>query len=289
VRWKADAELPRAAEGLESPYDPEARYRTKRDTHWTGYMVHLTETCDEDEVHLISHVVTTTAAVHEVRSTAAIHRALVAKELAPGEHPVDAAYVEAELLVGSQQEHGIRLIGPPRPDSSWQTKVEGAYDAGRFAVDWEAERATCPEGKVSSSGTPQVDASGSESISVKFRTEGCRDCAARALCTRAERMPRALKLHPRAEHEALQESRADLATEEGKRVYRRRAGVEGTLSQGVRAFGLRRCRYIGLAKAHLQHVITGAAMNLSRLAAWFEGDPQEPTRTSRFARLRIAG
>src|SRR4051812_43706950 len=290
VRWKADAELPRAAEGIESPYDPEARYRTKRDTHWTGYMVHLTETCDEGDVHLISHVVTTDAAVHEVRSTAAIHRALAEKGLAPGDHLVDAAYVEAELLVGSQQEHGIRLIGPPWPDPSWQTKVEGAYEASRFAVDWEAERATCPEGKVSSSWTPQVDASGSASISVKFRIEDCRDCAARALCTRAVlRMPRALKLHPRAEHEALRESRAYLATEEGKSVYRRRAGVEGTLSQGVRAFGLRRARYIGLAKAHLQHVITGAATNLSRLAAWLEGIPQEPTRTSRFARLRPAG
>jgi hypothetical protein len=42
VRWRADAELPRAAEGIESPSDPEARYRTKRETHWTGYMVHLT-------------------------------------------------------------------------------------------------------------------------------------------------------------------------------------------------------------------------------------------------------
>jgi transposase len=289
VRWKADAELPRAAEGLESPDDPEARYRTKRDTHWTGYMVHLTETCDEGEPHLISHVATTTADVHEVRCTAPIQQALAEKDLSPSEHLVDAAYIEADLLVSSREDHGIQLVGPPRPDVSWQAKAEGAYDTSHFSVDWEAQRVTCPEGKVSSSWTPQVDGSGSASISVKFRTEDCRDCAARALCTRAKRMPRALKLHPRAEHETLGEARAFLATEEGKRLYQRRAGVEGTLSQGVRAFGLRRCRYIGLAKAHLQHVITGAAMNLCRLAAWFEGIPQEQTRTSRFARLRIAG
>jgi transposase len=65
--------------------------------------------------------------------------------------------------------------------------------------------------------------------------------------------------------------------------------VEGTLSQGVRAFGLRRCRSIGLAKAHLQHVITAAAMNLARLAAWLAGVPHAETRTSRFARLEAAG
>jgi transposase len=289
VRWKADAELPQAAESLESPYDPEARYRTKRETHWTGYMVHLTETCDVGVVHLITHVATTPADVHEVRCTASIQQALVDQSLPPGVHLVDAAYVEAELLVSSEQEHGILLVGPPRPDPSWQTKIAGAYNVGRFAVDWEAQRVTCPEGKVSSTWTPQVDASGSASISVKFRTTDCGRCEARALCTRAAKMPRHLKLHPRAEHEALQAVRARLGTEEGKRLYQRRAGVEGTLSQGVRAMGLRRCRYVGLAKARLQHVITGAATNLSRLAAWLAGVPQEETRTSQFARLKMTG
>jgi transposase len=56
VRWKELTELPRAAEQLESPYDLDARYRTKRDTHWLGYMVHYTETCDRTKVSLITHV-----------------------------------------------------------------------------------------------------------------------------------------------------------------------------------------------------------------------------------------
>ena len=38
VRFKRNQELPPAAEGIESPYDPEARYRQKCDTPWTGYM-----------------------------------------------------------------------------------------------------------------------------------------------------------------------------------------------------------------------------------------------------------
>src|SRR5882724_9137390 len=46
VRFKANRELPPAAEGIESPYDAEARYRHKRDTQWTGYMVHVSETCE---------------------------------------------------------------------------------------------------------------------------------------------------------------------------------------------------------------------------------------------------
>jgi len=59
--------LPRAAEKIEAPYESEARYRNKGDTQWTGYMVHVTETCDPEEVHLLTHVETTTAAVREVR------------------------------------------------------------------------------------------------------------------------------------------------------------------------------------------------------------------------------
>ena len=63
----------------------------------------------------------------------------------------------------------------------------------------------------------------------------------------------------------------------------------GTLSQGVRAFGLRRARYRGLAKTNLQHVATAAALNLDRIAAWFSGRPLAPTRTSRFAALAAYG
>src|SRR3954452_10449543 len=67
--------------------------------------------------------------------------------------------------------------------------------------------------------------------------------------------------------------------------YRRRAGIEGTLSQGVRTMHLRRARYIGLAKVHLQHVLTAAALNLVRVAAWLAGTPLACTRHSAFVRL----
>ena len=40
--------VPAATEHLESPYEPEARFATKRGMHWTGYKVHVTETCDDE-------------------------------------------------------------------------------------------------------------------------------------------------------------------------------------------------------------------------------------------------
>ena len=86
--------------------------------------------------------------------------------------------------------------------------------------------------------------------------------------TRAKHRGRRLGLPPCAEAEAVADARAWYASAEGKAQYAQRAGIEGTLSQGVRAFGLRRTRYWGVAKTHLQHVATAAAINLDRIVAW---------------------
>ena len=94
-----------------------------------------------------------------------------------------------------------------------------------------------------------------------------------------------MTLRPRELHEALQAARRQQETAEWKAEYAVRAGVEGTLSQGVRGFGLRRCRYLGLAKARLQHVATAAAINVYRISDWVGGVPRAATRTSPFLRL----
>jgi transposase len=289
VRVKPPRELPRAAKNLESPYDVEARYSQKRGTPWTGYTVHLSETCDPTEVHLITQVHTTPATVHEAQCTAPMQQALVDKELAPATHFVDAAYVDAALLISSRQEHTIDLMGPTRPNVSWQAHVEGAYRLEQFTIDWEHTQVICPQGKIASTWTPQVADNGSPKISVKFRRQDCGACAERARCTRAKTMPRHLYLHPREQYEALEAARTRFNSDTGQVLYKRRAGIEGTLSQGVRAFGLRRTRYRGMSKTHLQHVATAAAINLERLVAWFDARPRAQTRTSRFAALTPSG
>ena len=49
------------------------------------------------------------------------------------------------------------------------------------------------------------------------------------------------------------------------------APAEGASGEVFRTLHLRRARYIGLAKVHLQHVLTAAALNLVRVAAWLAG------------------
>jgi len=285
VRFKRNQALPPAAAAIESPYDPEARYRQTCDTQWTGSMVHVSETCEPTAPHLLTQVHTTTAAVYEAQCTDPIHQALHAKDLAPREHFVDGAYISADGLVASRDEHGITLRGPTRPIQGWQAHTDGAYDLSQFTVDWEQRQAQCPQGKVSTVWREYVDRAGQPYTIVRFGLQDCRPCQARPLCSRPQETGRRLHLPSQERFEALQAARAWYASEDGRQRSQCRAGVEGTLSQGVRAFGLRRSRYRGLEKTHLQHVATAAAINIDRLVTWLEERPRATTRTSRFAAL----
>jgi transposase len=170
VRFKTSRELPPAAEGIESPYDVEARYRHKRDTQWTGYMVHVSETCEPTAPHLLTHVHTTPATVHEAQCTEPIQQALVEKDVPPHEHLVDAAYISAELLVSSREEQDIILRGPTRPSQGWQTQVEGAYGPEQFVVDWDQQQVRCPQGHLSTAWWEHGGGQGSRPIIVQFAT-----------------------------------------------------------------------------------------------------------------------
>jgi transposase len=288
VRFKASRDLPPAAEGIESPYDVEARYRHKRDTQWTGYMVHVSETCDPTAPHLLTHVHTTPATAHEAQCTAPIQQALIDKGVPPQDHLVDAAYISSELLVHSRDAQGIALRGPTRPSQGWQTQVEGAYTLEQFAVDWDQQQVRCPQGHLSVAWWEHGGGQGSRPIIVEFDKHTCELCPVRPSCTRAKHTGRRLRLPPQDQYEALQAAQTWSASEEGQQLYKRRAGVEGTLSQGVRAFGLRRSRYWGVAKTHLQHVAIAVAINIDRMVAWLDERPRAKTRTSRFAALAPA-
>ncbi len=132
-----------------SPYDVEVRYSHKRGTEWRGYKVHLTETCDADQPHLITHVETTAATEQDGDAVVPIHEALARKAVVPKEHLVDRGYPSADLLVESRQDYGIDLVGPMREDQSWQARTEGAFEQSQFQVDWQRKVVTCPQGKQS--------------------------------------------------------------------------------------------------------------------------------------------
>lgn len=188
--------------------------------------------------------------------------------------------------MSSQQKHEIKLIGPVRNNESWQSKIPNGYDLSRFKINWKAQQVTCPQGKKSlQKWTVHQDKWNNTVIGVKFPIQACRECQFRHLCTRSKTEPRKLTLRPKKEHQALVRRRKQQKKETWLKQYNRRAGVEGTISQGIRGFGLRHSRYVGLHKVHLQHILTATAMNAIRLFAWFEGIPLAKTRVSSFAKL----
>ena len=285
IRLRLEGDVPPAAQTINSPYEIEARYSKKRERTWTGYKTHLTESHDEEKPHLITQVLTTPSTTPDSEATPLVHEALKQADRLPNEHTVDTGYTTAEHLTTSRDEYGIELIGPVSRDGSWQAAEGKGYDASQFTLDWESRTATCPSGKTSRPFRSYPNARGF--VMATFSPADCQECEHRSDCTRNQAGTRTLSLHPQDEHEALHQRRDEQKTPQFRKRYALRSGIEGTISQGVRKFGLRRARYRGLAKLHLQNLATAAAINLCRAFDWMNGTPLARTRTSSFSRLKL--
>ncbi len=187
ARWRLAEDLPPSAVVISSPDDPEARYSKKRETAWTGYKVHLTETCDDDLPRSVTDVDTTTATTVDHAVTAAVQVRLAARGLTPREHLADTTYVTADHLVTSQAEHNCTLLGPIHEDYSWQARAGAGFGAAQFAIDWQQERATCPQGRASRIWKPTRDSAGRDIINIRFDYADCRDCPVRQQCVSSDR------------------------------------------------------------------------------------------------------
>lgn len=247
--------------------------------------MHVTETCDEDMPHVITQVETTPATTADAMVVEPIHTKLTAKDVLPSEHMVDSGYVSGEHILHSQTEHGVRLVGPIRENTSWQATAGQGFATTCFAVDWEGQRVTCPAGQASRFWKPSHNQRGQDVIAVQFDRATCQACDLRTKCTKSAKQGRSLTLRPQAAHLAVMARRAEQETAEFKVAYAARAGIEGTLAQGIRVADLRTARYRGLAKTRLQQIIMAVAVSLLRVVAWLQERPRARTRISAFADL----
>ena len=215
-----------------------------------------------------------------------IHQALSEKDLAPREHFVDGASISADVARHQPGRHGITLRGPTRPVKAGKPIPTGAYTIRPVHGRLGAAEAAVPQGKRLDR-VAGVRAIGRAipipSVASASRTAGP---VTPARSAPGPRTPGAVSIsRRRSTSKRCQRLAPGMPVRRGSNATRCRAGVEGTLSQGVRAFGLRRTRYRGLEKTHLQHVAIAAAINIDRIVAWLEERPRATTRTSRFAAL----
>lgn len=284
--WRQKEELPPSSQLQNSPYDHEARYGKKRESHWVGYKAHVTETCDPELPRLLIQAMTTVGSTSDEVTLTAIHEQLAQTRRLPQTHLVDAGYIDADGLAAAQRRFQVDVVGPTRGNFRWQARDRQGFDGHQFQIDWEARHAICPQGQTSLSWQTSYDRRPGrehEMITVHFARADCQPCPLRRLCTRAA--ARTLTLHPRDEELALRAARLREQTPEFATAYAPRAGVEATYAQALRLSGLRRSRYCGQAKTHLQHLLTAAALNLVRLGSWLTGTPLAPTRESAFTRF----
>ncbi|MCA9838547.1 MAG: IS1182 family transposase [Trueperaceae bacterium] len=286
VKQRESKDLPPASLLIASPYDADARLGIKRDIRWTGYKIHVTETCDDHKVNLIIHVETAKPNRHDNMQIPSIHEALKAKELLPEKHIVDMAYMDTELMVKSQKDYGVSLHGRMRLNHNWRSKTDGAYQVEDFSIDWSKQKVTCPDGKQNLYWYEGLDRKGNHpEIKIFFDKKDCLLCEQSVHCHRSKQTGRSLCFPPQETFEARQLALKAQETPEWQAIYQKRAGIEGTLSQGIRAFGMRRSRYIGHVKTHFQNEAIATAINIVRLRDWFALRPRAETRVSRFGRL----
>jgi transposase len=288
VALRAVEAMPSPAGLIASPYDPQARYSSKRGMEWVGYKVQLTETCDPDLPSLIVNVATTPATTPDDNILAVVHASLAKRDLLPGEHLVDKGYTDSQVLVDSRRRFGVEVVGPVADDPSWQAREGEGFAKAAFLVDWKRRVVTCPAGKRSISWLPNTYPKNGMAFEARFARKDCTPCPLRARCTKAKREPRIIGLQAREHYEALHAARHRQTTPEFRARYAARAGIEATHEQAIRRCGLRHARYLGLAKTCLQHIVTAAAINLIRLGAWWANITRAPTRRSRFAALAPA-
>ena len=273
ITLRPRAELPPGAELISTPHDPEMCGSVHGDHVWEGYGLHWTETCDADRPHLITDVAVVPATTPDVTPLPGIHERLAQRNLLPAEHLGDAGYPTGPLRVPSWAQ-GVRLIGPLQADNSWQARTPGGLTGAQSDIDWARQLATCPQGQTSPSWSLHDDPEGQPVVDIKFPPAICAACPVRTVCTQGAQ-GRTLRLS--IYRDTILAARRAQETQQFKQQYALRSGIEGTVSETVRAHGARRARYLGLAKTHVQAYLTAIAGNLKRTALWLMG--KRPART----------
>jgi hypothetical protein len=254
---------------VRNPHDPEATYSVKgqgqQKREHVGYKVQVAETvceatlaAEEPTRNFIVGIVTHLAYEHD--EIGAIKMELEQAHMGfdkPSVLYVDASYVSAQKLARAQAE-GREIIGPALPGP----QKDGRFTASQFRVNVEQRQAVCPAGNLNTQCSRLIEAStGNVNYRFEFSTQ-CQGCGLRDRCLGQGQRHRTLLVGEY--YTSLQTRRQEQQTAAFKQRMKHRNGIEGTQSELVRAHGLRRARYRGLARARLQSYFAAAACNAKR-------------------------
>jgi transposase len=255
---------------VHNPHEPEAQWSSKsttRDKSWVGYKAQVAETV-QDQPRAVGEPTANFLTAMVTQNAPASDKAGLAQEAveqqsmgldAPSALYVDGAYISSEALKAAIEE-GRELRGPA-PASPDRGKV---FTVEAFDVHIEERFAICPAAQRSSNCSRlEEQATGKVVYRVEWSNAVCGACPLRAQCVSAGQDHRTFVVGEH--HTLLQDRRREMQTDAFKKEMRRRNGIEGTISELVRGYGLRQARYRGYTKVRLQNYLIGAACNLRRL------------------------
>lgn len=269
---------------VQNPHNPDAQWSSKdklKTKAWVGHKVQVAETVEdkprvkgEATKGVITSIVTQDAPESD---KAGLVATLKEQEQLGLEKPVtlyaDAAYVSGPGIAAAGAE-GRELMGP-----TLRSPDRGVYTAEVFSVNVEERFAVCPAGKTSTQ-CARLKAGKTGRVTYRFEWCGlCGGCALKEKCLHKGERDRMLRVNEH--HTFLQARRLLMRTEGFKKDMRHRNAIEGTQSELVRGYGLRRARYRGRKKARLQNYLIGAACNIKR---WCRRVVWETTQAASTAR-----
>lgn len=252
---------------VQNPHNPDAQWSyksTMKNKEWVGHKVQVAETVEpaprqagEPTKGVITSIVTQNAPGSEKAGLAAVlkeQRQLGLEQ--PEMIYADAGYVSGPSMAKASAE-GLELMGSALPSAN-----RGVYPSEAFEVNVERRYAVCPAGKASTQ-CARMKAGKTGKITYRFEWCGlCRECTLKTHCLHRGERDRMLRVN---EHHAFSQARWRLMrTAEFKKNMHHRNGIEGTHSELVRGYGLRRARYRGNKKVRLQNYLIGAACNINR-------------------------
>ncbi|MFD1662341.1 IS1182 family transposase [Streptomyces caeni] len=284
IRWRTPegGGLPPSGTTIVSPYDLQARYsRRGHATRWKGYLTHITETCDGDGINVITDVATTEATGSDAHALPGIHHRLTRRRLLPAEHLIDSGYTTLVHQEHAAREHQVALVGPVGVNPTRQHRDQGGFSRDDFLIDFERRQVTCPQGQTSRSWYGPYPTSSPQAaplIVVKFTKSQCGPCPARTRCTGSRAASRSVGFPLKDLLDLQRRTRAEQDSPSRRRIYAVRSGIEGTINEFAHGHEMRRCRYRGLDKTHVQHVLTAIAVNIERLCDQLPPEAPRPPR-----------
>lgn len=267
---------------IDSPHDPQVRYSQKRGIETTGYKLQLTEVASESEPALITDIDVVSALFYDGAAISDIHQRLSEHELLPQTHLVDMAYVNGQTIVESQN-RGVELLGPIHLDTSLVARNDEGFSSEHFQIDFESKQAFCPNGQPAQKWVETVGENRRPVIQLQWGTEICALCPMRSKCTQGENRGRTMKIS--RHYPIIAQRRKEQFTHEFHNRYRRRAGVEATLSHLVCCHGARQTPYCGLDKTRCYFLFLATAVNLIRTVTWQSGLRPKRNRVSKLHKL----